>query len=216
MDKETVKKSIEELKKSNKRNFKQTFDLIIVLKSLNLKKPEDQIEFYHQMHYSVGKQIKICALVGPELAGQAKELFDTTIHIDDFPKYAKDKKLLKKAGAEHDFFVAQATIMPQVATTFGKILGPKGKMPNPKAGCVVPPNANLKPLVEKLKKTVRIAAKTIPMIQLAVGKEDSKEEEVIDNILTTYNDLVHRLPGGKNNIKRVLLKLTMSKPVKLE
>ena len=145
MDKESVKKALEELKKS-KRKFNQTVDLIIVLKNLNLKKPEDQVDFFHQLHFSIGKKIKLCALVGSELSGQAKELFDTVISIDDFPKYAKDKKGLKKLAKGHDYFVAQATIMPQVATTFGSVLGPVGKMPNPKAGCVVPPSASIQTL----------------------------------------------------------------------
>ena len=183
---------------------------------LNLKKAEEQVDFYHLLHHSPGKDIKICAFVGPELAGQAKEVFDEAIHVDDFPKYQKDKKGVKKLAAGYDFFVAQANIMPKVATTFGKVLGPVGKMPNPKAGCVVPPNANLKPLAERLKKTVRIMAKTQPMVQLAVGKEDGKEEEIIDNIITTYTDLINHVPGGKNNVRKVLLKLTMSKPIKLE
>ena len=215
MDKESVKKALEELKKS-KRKFNQTVDLIIVLKNLNLKKPEDQVDFFHQLHFSIGKKIKLCALVGSELSGQAKELFDTVISIDDFPKYAKDKKGLKKLAKGHDYFVAQATIMPQVATTFGSVLGPVGKMPNPKAGCVVPPNANLKPLVSKLQKTVKISAKVTPMVQLMVGKEDSPEEEVIDNVLTVYDGLLHHLPSGINNIRKILLKLTMGKPIKLE
>jgi len=72
MDKETVKKAIEELKKS-KRNFKQTFDLIFVLKNLNLKKPEEQVDFFQLMHFATGKKIKVCGLVGSELIGQAKE-----------------------------------------------------------------------------------------------------------------------------------------------
>ncbi|ENO12050.1 ribosomal protein L1 [Thermoplasmatales archaeon SCGC AB-539-C06] len=105
--------------------------------------------------------------------------------------------------------------MPKVAASFGKILGPKGKMPNPKAGCVVPPNANLKVLYERLQKLIKLSAKVMPMMQCIVGKEDSKDEEVADNIFTIYDSLVHHLPGGKNNIKNVLLKLTMSKPIKL-
>jgi len=216
MDKENVKKTLEELKKAQKRNFKQTFDLIIVLRNLDLKKPDNHIDFYQLMHFDTGKQVKLCALVDTELAGSAKENFDTVIHVDDFPKYAKDKKALKKLANENEFFVAQATIMAKVATAFGKVLGPKGKMPNPKAGCVVPPNANMKVLADKLKKTVRVVAKTMPMMQFSVGKEDSKEEEVIDNIMVLYDAVVNHLPGGKNNLSKVMIKLTMSKPIKLE
>ncbi|MBW2977833.1 hypothetical protein KY331_03235 [Candidatus Woesearchaeota archaeon] len=216
MKKEDILKSLKELKeKSEKRNFNQTVDLIITLKNLNLKKPEEQVDFFQSLHFPVGKKVKVCALVGPELIGQAKEVCDAAISVDEFPKYAKDKKAVKKITQECDYFIAQANIMAKVAATFGKILGPKGKMPNPKAGCVVPPNANLKALYARMQKLVKVSAKVMPMIQCIVGKEDSKEEEVVDNILVVYDGLIHHLPGGKNNVRNILLKLTMSKPVKL-
>jgi len=123
---------------------------------------------------------------------------------------------MRKLAKGYDFFIAQANLMAKVATTFGRVLGPKGKMPNPKAGCVVPPNANLKPLVAKLQKTVRIAAKTTPMVQMAAGLEDQKEEEVSDNILTLYDQLIHHLPKERNNVRSIYLKLTMGKPQKID
>ena len=216
MDKANIKKTIEELKNSSKRNFKQTYDLIFVFKNLNMKKPEDQVEFFQLMHFGTGKQIKICGLVGSELLTQAKEVFDTTISDEEFVKFSKDKKALKTLSKKHDFFVAQATIMPKVATSFGRVLGPAGKMPNPKAGCVVPPNANLKPLAARLHKTMKISAKITPMVQVGVGKEDASEEEIIDNIMIIYDGVINHLPSGLNNLKKVMLKLTMSKPLKLE
>jgi large subunit ribosomal protein L1 len=124
--------------------------------------------------------------------------------------------VLKKIASEHDYFIAQATVMPKIATSFGRVLGPKGKMPNPKAGCVVPPNANLKPLYDKLQKTVRVTAKTAMMIQAPVATEAMKEEDIADNIKTLYDQIIHHLPAEKNNIRRVLLKLTMGKPIKLD
>ena len=56
MDKSEVKKALEELKKSSKkRNFKQRIELIVNLKGLNMKKPEEQVELFVPLHYSTGK-----------------------------------------------------------------------------------------------------------------------------------------------------------------
>ena len=98
MDKQSIKKTLDELKALPKKKFNQTIDLIIVLKGLNMKKPDDHVEFYHALHYSSGKENKICGFVGPELYDQAKEVFDTAILVDNFDKFAKDKKAVKKGA----------------------------------------------------------------------------------------------------------------------
>jgi large subunit ribosomal protein L1 len=209
--------TLKELKEASpKRKFPQTYELIINLKDLDLKKPDQQVDFFANLHHSKGKPVKVAALVGPELIKQAKEECDSAFAVDEFDTVAKDKKVLKKIASEHDYFIAQATVMPKIATSFGRVLGPKGKMPNPKAGCVVPPNANLKPLYDKLQKTVRVTAKTAMMIQAPVATEAMKEEDIADNIKTLYDQIIHHLPAEKNNIRRVLLKLTMGKPIKLD
>jgi len=200
---------------SQKRKFKQSVELIINFRDLDLKKPEHQLEMYIQLHKPKEKKIKICGLVGPELHEQAKQAFDNAILIDDFEKYTKDKKSAKKIAREYDFFIAQANIMPKIAAAFGKYLAPIGKMPNPKAGCIVPPNANLTQLNEKLQKTVKVSVKKDPLFQTFVGYEDTKEEEIIDNIETIYNQVESHLPNEKRNIRSVYVKLTMGPAVKI-
>ncbi len=200
---------------SPKRKFKQSYDLIINLRNLDLKKTENQIDIFIQLHYDRGKKVKICALVGPELKATAKEECDMSIELSDFDKYAKNKKLTKKLAQNYDFFIAQANIMPKVAAAFGKVLGTKGKMPNPKAGCIVPPNANLKALVTKLQNSVRIRVNVSPLFQCRIGNEDTPEEHLIDNAFIIYNSLIHSLPGEKNNIRSVYLKLTMGPSIKV-
>jgi len=217
MDKKAVEKALKELKDSSKkRKFSQSVDLIINLKEIDLKKPEQQVDYYLALEHGGKKPSKVCALVGAELIDDAKKTCDLAIPQTDFEKYAKDKKAAKKLAIEYDFFIAQANIMPQVATTFGKVFGPKQKMPNPKAGCVVPPKANLKPLHEKLQRTVRLKAKETPIMQIRVGDEAMSDDELTNNIVTLYNNLLHHLPAEKNNIKNIFLKFTMSKPVKVE
>ncbi len=212
-------KFLEALKKakdgSKKRNFKQKVDLIVNLKDLNLKKPEQQVEFFLKLHYDKGRESKICALVGPELAAKAKSACDNVIPADDFQKYAGDKKLSKKLCNDYDFFIAQANIMAKVAAAFGRILGPRGKMPNPKAGCVVTEKTDLNTLCTNLKKTVKISAKTSLIIQLIIGNEEMKDEEIADNAYNVYEQLAHHLPNEKHNIKSMFVKLTMGKPIKV-
>ena len=215
MDKKEIAKALKEARNlSKKRKFSQSVDLIVKLKDLDLKKTENQVEFFISLPHNRGKKIKVCALIGPELMEEGKNM-DHSIQVDKFAEIAKDKKAVKKLASEYDLFVAQANVMPKVASAFGRVFGPRGKMPNPKAGCVVPPKGALKPVYEKLQNTLKVSAKVTPLFMCSVGKEDQNEQELIDNILSIYNGLIHHLPKEKNNIKQMLLKLTMGKPVEL-
>ncbi|MAE43130.1 50S ribosomal protein L1 [Candidatus Woesearchaeota archaeon] len=215
MDKALIAKTLKTVKENSpKRNFKQSIDLIINLKDIDLKKAEQQVNMFITLHNDVGKKISVCAFVGTELEKNAKEVCEEVILADQFAKF-KDKKELKKLANKHNYFISQANIMPKVATAFGRFLGPRGKMPNPKLGSVLPPNANVKPLYEKLKKTVNLTTKNEPAIKCIVGKEDNTDEQLIDNILTVYNSLIQKLPNEKHNIKSIMLKLTMGPSFKV-
>ena len=215
MDKEQIQTAIAKAKDiSERRNFMQSFDLIINLRGIDLKKQEHQIDAFITLPHARGKKANVCALVGAELEEHAKQVCDSVILSDNFERY-KDKKEIRKIANGFDFFIAQANVMPKVATFFGRIFGPRGKMPNPKSGCIVAPNANLKPLYEKLQRTVRASNKSAPLIQCAVGTEDMSANEVADNALTVYNSLLQVLPNEKHNIKDIYIKLTMGKPVKI-
>lgn len=215
MDKELIQAALTKAKDiSRRRNFKQSYDLIINLKGLDPKKQEHQIDSFITLPHSRGKKVKVCALVGPELEEHSKTVCDFVILSDNFEKY-KDEKDIKKIANSFDFFVAQANIMPKVATVFGRVFGPRGKMPNPKSGCIVPPNANLKPLYDKLQRTVKVNAKTAPLIQCSIGTEDIDNNYVTENALIVYNSLLQLLPNEKHNIKDIYIKLTMGKPVKV-
>ncbi len=215
MEKKDILESLKQVRDGKKRKFSQSVDLIVNLKDIDLKKNDQQVDFFAQLPHAEGSGIAICALVGPELKDNATANVDTVIEVDDFPKYTKDKKLAKALAEKHQFFIAQANIMPQVATAFGRVLGPKGKMPNPKAGGVVPPKADLAPLVARLKKTRRVSAKTAPVVHTLVGTESLSDEDLAENILNMYKQVLSHLPNEEANVKSAFVKLTMGKPVKV-
>ncbi|MBI4983087.1 50S ribosomal protein L1 [Candidatus Woesearchaeota archaeon] len=213
MDREQVQKALDELKKLPKRKFCQSYDLIINLKNVDLK--VNPIEAIAILPSSKGTQVKIAAFVDQELIEQSNQFCDLTIKENEFPKYS-DKKTSKKLAEEYDYFISQANLMPRVAAAFGKILGTRGKMPNPKMGCVVPANANLEMLTKKLRSTVRLSARKALNLQCLAGKENQQDDEIISNVLAIYNAVAKQVPQDETqNIKNACLKLTMSKPVKI-
>ena len=216
MDRKHFENALKLLRKNSaKRNFEQSLDLVINLKNLDIKKPENQVDIFVQLPKGTGKKQKICALAGREMEATAKENCDMVILHDNFAKYTGMKKELKQMSNQCSYFIAQANLMADVAKTFGKVLGTRGKMPNPTAGCVVPPNANLKPVIERLSKTIRVQAKKEMSAKAMVGIESMSDEDLIENITTVYGQFVGKLPNEYDNVKSVMLKFTMSRPVQI-
>lgn len=210
MEKNQVLTTLQSLRNNSiKRNFSQSVDLLINLKDLNLKVPEENLNIFMQLPHNKTKLGKIAAFVGKELLPQAKEHCDFVIPFDKFEDFPKRE--LKKIAKQVSFFIAQATVMPKVATSFGKLLGPSGKMPNPKAGCVVPHTIpTLKPVVDKLRKTIRIQTKNELAVKCSVGVDSMNNDQLAENVLAVYSAIVQAAPKAENNIQTSYLKLTMS------
>ncbi len=214
MNKAQLLKSVSAAKEAAKeRKFSQSYDLIINLKNINIK--SNPVNVAVVMPHTTGRSIKVCAFVAQELKAQADQFCDKTISADEFASWKGKSKEIKKLADEYDFFIAQATIMAKMAGVFGKTLGMKGKMPNPKAGQIVPPNANLEPLVKRLTKTVKLQSRKASNLQCIVGKDSMEDKNIAENIESVVKTVTKSLPAEDQNIKKVLLKLTMGKPVTL-
>ncbi len=203
--KDQLKQALTELRKEKERKFDQTVDLIVNLQKFDIKK--NQLNLFVSVPYKI-KNKKIAGF----LEVQNKNI--DTITPDQFKKY-NDKKELKKITKEYDFFIAQPSVMPKVATTFGRFLGPVGKMPSPQLGIIL--NADdktINELKEKINSSIKIRTKETS-VKVPIGKQSMKDEDIIENILTFYNALLKNLPKGKDNIKNIEIKFTMTKPKKI-
>ena len=102
--------------------------------------------------------------------------------------------------------------MPSVATTFGRILGPSGKMPSPQLGILmVEDDKSIKALTERINNTVRVRVKE-PSVKIGIGKESLKDEEIAKNAFTAYQKILEGLPRKEDNLRNIKIKLTMGKP----
>lgn len=216
MDKKQILTAIEKIRKeSPKRGFNQTLDFILNLKGLDLKNPAHKVDIFIPLPNPRSRKTEICAIVDDSIITEARKTCDMVIPLETLAAEAKKKRAMKKLARKIDFFITQPQLMKELAANLGKILGTKGKMPNPKSGAVVPPKAPLQPIVDKLRKTVRLSTKNDAIIKCAVGDEKMDDEQIADNIMAVYNAVVNALPQKENNIKTLILKLTMGAPVKV-
>jgi len=201
--KEALKKLRTEAKE---RKFDQSVDLIINLRGLDVRK--ENISVVVNVPHKI-KDKNVCGFL------TKKSSLVSTITEPDFAKY-KDKKALKNLVKKYDFFIAIAPLMPKVATTFGKVLGPAGKMPSPQLGLLTQESDEaVKEILDKISKAVKIRAKEAS-IKLAVGKSSMEDEEIAANADAIYNAIVNVLPNKKENVRSVMVKFTMDKPEKVE
>jgi large subunit ribosomal protein L1 len=201
-----LKEAIKELRKEEKKKFVQSVDLIINLKGVDAKK--DSISAVINIPHII-KEKKVCGFLS------AKSDLVRTITQPEFAHF-KDKKELKNLVKQYDFFIASAKLMPSVATVFGKVLGPAGKMPSPQLGVLMNEDANaIKQLLERISKSIKVRVKEAS-VKVVVAKEDMSDENIIRNIEAVYAGIVNALPTKKENVKNVMVKLTMGKPLKVE
>ncbi len=201
-----LEKALEELRKEKPRKFDQTLDLIVNLQKFDVKK--SQLNFLITLPHKI-KDKKIAGFL------EVKNPDLDTITFEEFKKYT-DKKKLKNLVNKYDFFIAQASLMPKIATTFGRVLGPAGKMPSPQLGILM--NVNDKTINEiknKVNNILKIKIKEAS-IKVPAGKQSMKNKELIENIMAIYNSLIKEFPKNKENIKNIEIKFTMTKPQKLK
>jgi large subunit ribosomal protein L1 len=204
MMRDEILKTIKELReKSKKRNFSQTFDLIIGLKEFDTKKPGNKFSEDVLLPRGRGKEANVIVF-----SDSLKDLDCEIFNSGDIQNLVKNKRETKKLVSQTEFFLAEAPLMPLIGKSLGQALAPCGKMPR-----IISDEANS--LVKKLKNSVKIRVKDSPVIQCLVGKEEMKDDDVAENVEAVLNFLETKLPKGKHNIKEVLLKLTMSKPIKV-
>jgi len=195
-------KAIQELRKEKKRKFDQSVDLIINLKSFDVRR--EALNTFVFVPHGIDK--KFAAFFA-----KRSNVLDT-ITEEDYVKY-KELKDIKNLVKKYDMFLASAPLMGKVATKFGRVFGPINKMPSPLAGIVVKEDDEMiEAMLDKMRKSVRVKNKEMS-IKVRVGKESMSDEDLAENVDAAIKELTKKLPKGVDNVKDVLVKFTMTKTV---
>ncbi|MCG7843973.1 MAG: 50S ribosomal protein L1 [Methanomassiliicoccales archaeon] len=196
-----VKKALEH---SPKRNFKQTVDLSINLKDVDLSIPKNRIQEDIILPHGRGKPVKVCVIGSGEMLLKAKDVADRVVSVEELGTIADDKKQAKKMANEFEYFIAEAPLMPTIGKRLGIVLGPRGKMPKP-----IPPGADPKLMIDNLRKSVSVRSRDKMTFHTAVGTADMTPEDIADNIELIFKRLGQKLEKGTMNIRSAYVKTTM-------
>jgi len=201
----TILESVKKIRESKKRNFNQTFDLIINLKEIDLKKAENKIDEYFILPKGFGKEASITLFSDSAKKIEGCKIIKGT----EIEGLVKKKKDLKKVIRETDFFLSEPKLMLVVGKHLGKFLAPRGMMPKPVTG-------DINKIIEDTKKGIKIKLDKQPIIHTIVGSEKMDDKDIEENITALLAYLQKKFPRGKTNIKSVYLKTTMGHPVKIK
>ena len=204
-----VEKALEESKKLD-RKFKENVDLVFNLKNIDMNIPKNRIDQEVVLPHGRGKEAKIAIFASGELAIKSKKHVNLLIKPEEIELLSSDKKKFKKIANEHDFFIAEAPLMPTSGKSLGTVLGPRGKMPKP-----VPPNADISSMVKNLRKTVKLRSKNTKTFHTIAGSTDMPKENIAENIDTIVKRVEGILERGRQNIGSVYIKTTMGSSQRL-
>ena len=200
---------IKETKEATKeRKFKQSIELIMNFKDIDVKK-NFQINEVIQLPQT-SSPATVCVLASGDMGTKAKAAkADAVLGADELSKYAENKREARKFINKYDFFLADTQVMPTVGKILGQLLGPRGKMPTP-----VPFNAPIDAFLQRFRSSIKARVRGSLSLSCKIGDESMDNAALAANAHAVLATIEKKLPNGDKNMKKIMIKTTMGKPVK--
>jgi large subunit ribosomal protein L1 len=193
---------------TKERKFKESIELIVTFKDIDVKKGFAINEIVQLPKTS--SPATVCIIATGDMNQKAKEAkADTVIGTEELAKYGANKRESRKFINKHDFFLADTKVMPVVGKTLGQLLGPRGKMPTP-----VPFDASIEAFIQRFRSCIKVRSRASLSVSSKIGDVSMEDADLVNNALTVLHAIEKKLPNGEKNMKKILIKTTMGKPVK--
>ncbi|WP_293442990.1 50S ribosomal protein L1 [Persephonella sp.] len=208
----SLEEAVDTLKKMEdvlQRKFDETVELIFKL-GVDPRYADQMVRGSVVLPHGLGKELKVLVITQGEKVKEAEEAGADYVGGEDIIN-----KILNENWLDFDVVIATPDMMPKVAK-LGRILGPRGLMPNPKVGTVT---QNVKKAVEEAKKgRVEFKVDKTGNLHIPIGKISFDKQKLVENALEVIETVQKLRPSGLKGqyIKNAVIKTTMSPSIRLD
>ncbi len=191
-----------------KAKFDETIELVCRL-GVDPKKAEEMVRGTVALPSGTGRDVRVAVFAQGEAALQAKEAGADLVGDSDLAEQ------IEKGNFDFDIAIATPEMMPVVGK-LGRVLGPRGLMPNPKTGTVT---NNVAKAVEEFKGgMVEYRTDKFGNVQVPIGKASFDEASLLANFETVIEELQRVKPSGSKGkyLKKVVVSSTMGPGIKID
>ena len=196
------------VKDITKLKFDSSVDIAVRL-GVDPKKANQMVRGTVSLPHGTGKDVKVLVLCTPDKENDAKEAGADFVGLDEYI----DK--IKNGWTDVDVIITMPSVMGKVGA-LGRILGPRGLMPNPKTGTVT---MNISQAVTDVKAgKIDFKVEKTGIIHAAIGKASFESTKIAENAKELVTALLRLKPSSSKGsyVKSIVLSSTMSPGVKVE
>ena len=176
---------------------------------LNVRHADEQLRGTIALPHGLGKNVTVAVFAKGDAAREAEEAGADHVGADDLAKRVEE------GWTDFDVAIATPDMMPVVGK-LGRILGPQGKMPNPKVGTVTP---DVRRAVEESKAgKVEYRTDRTAIVHMVIGKADFDEHRLLENYAAVIDELMRAKPASAKGryLRSITLTTTMGPGIKID
>jgi large subunit ribosomal protein L1 len=196
------------LKEARPAKFNESVE-VHVRTGLNVRHADEQLRGTIALPHGLGKEVKIAVFAQGEKAREAEEAGADVVGAEDLAQRIQD------GFDEFDVAIATPDLMPVVGR-LGRILGPSGKMPNPKVGTVTMDVARA--VGEAKAGKIEYRTDRTAIVHLVIGKSDFEHRLLLENYAAVIEELMRAKPAAAKGryIRSVVIATTMGPGIKVD
>jgi large subunit ribosomal protein L1 len=202
--------AIELAKKTSYTNFDATVEVHIRL-GVDPRHADQQVRSVVLLPHGLGKEVRILVFAEGEAEKIAQEAGADYVGSDDLVKQIQDGWL------DFDVAISIPQVMGKVGR-LGRILGPRGLMPNPKAGTIVPPEDLPRAIKESRLGRVEFRIDKTANLHVPIGKASFPTQKLLDNMAALFEAVKKAKPASAKGqyVRKITLATTMGPGIKLD